>query len=637
MLASRFLIYNKKRTLNTILSITLITTLLLTISLIFSSFHKYLVQTELKENNYHVFIEGHDFKKPTYVKSKIVQNKIIYLKYKNVYKTKQYTKDICKKIKCHNITYNEKLLSLYGLSKNSTLNLIKKLLIIILIILGTTSFIIIKNTFHLTLVERKKELGILKSIGMSKTKILKTLIEEGSITFIIGLIIGIALSLWLTTILIFIINNLLKGVLDTKIILTFYLPFIVISSIFIIIIFYSSIIIPAYKICKLNIISLLKENTIFKNKKIPKIIYHLSPIKRLAFSNYYRLKKNYRPIKHCILITSILYIAFSLYLSYSINSLNKYITLPKYDFFISTVGTEDNYKKLKKFSKKYQKYKIYSTCQIQGNIDKTSYLNKNYNQTKIIIIKNKKEGIINYITIDKENNKVTNKKQKYLKNKIILNINNSIQLTTINKIPFGLDELLTKDNIVFLTNNFNKYCPNYFLNAYIKDKKEISKHISKLKIKDEITYTDIKKATKLTKNFVKTLKLSLYGILILVILISITLINTSFSLTVYQRKKELGILKSIGSTNLNLKKLLLIESLIIIFKTFILIIPISYLISYILYQNINQTIITKIIIPNKELAYSFIVIFIIIYYSLTSNFNKIIRKPITEITREETL
>lgn len=613
-----------------ILSVTLTVTLLLSISFIFSSFHKYLVESSLKEKNYHVLVISNDFKKPTFVKTKLKNKDTIYLKYNNVYKTKEYTKKICQKVKCKNIVYNEKLLSLYGISGDNKLKTIKNILTTILIILGSSAFIILKNSFNINLIKRKKYLGILKSIGMTKLKIIKNQIEEGTIILLIGLLIGFITSLWAAQVLLFLVNILLKDVFQTKIILTFYPSFIIISLSFIISIFYLALIIPTFKICKQNSITLLKENTTFKKKKIPRYIYYLNPIKRLAFSNYYRLKKNYRPIKLCIFITSILYISFSLYLTYGINSINNYIDFPKYDFYIGTKGTDENYQKLKQFSKNYQKHQIYSTCTTIGNIDKKSYLNKNYNQTKIIVVKNKNEGILNYLKT-----KEKNKKQKYLKKEVGLNINSTINVKTINKIPFALDEFLTKDNIVFLTNNFDKYCSNYTLNLYIKDKKNIIKKLPKLKIKDEIIYTDVKKSTKITKNFIFAFKIALYGILTIVIVISISLINSSFSLIIYQREKELGILKSIGITNLNLKKLLLIESLLILFTSFIFIVPISYLISYILYQGINKTVMTNLFVPKKEILFSFIVTLIIIYNSLVSNYNKIKRKSIIEMINKE--
>ena len=614
-----------------ILSVTLTTVLLLSISLIFSSFHKYIEITTLKQNNYHVYFESQNFKKPSYVKIKIYQNKKVYLKYKNVYKIKQNTKKICKKIKCKNIIYNNKILSLYGLSNNSTLKLIKNILLTILIILGTSTFILIKNSFNITLIERKKELGILKSVGMTKKQILISLLEETTIILIISLLIGTIISIWFIQIMLFIINSLLKEIIDTKIILTFYLPFITVSIIFIVIVFYLSTLIPIIKTNKQNIITLLKENETFKKKKIPKIIYHLKPIKRLAFSNYYRLKKKYRPIKLSVLISVILYISFALYLKYGLSSINQYVDIPKYDFFISVKGTEENSNKLKSFSKKYKKYKIYSTCTIKGKIDKTSYLNKIYNQDNIIVIKSKKEGVINYIKTDKEKNK------KYLKNKIILNIGSAIKLNAINNIPFGLENIITKGNVALLSNNFNNYCKDYSLNVYIKDKRNITKDLNKLKIKDEITYIDVKKATRLTQNFSLALKFSLYSVQILVIFISISLISSTFRLIVYIREKEIGTLKSIGITDFNLKKLLLIESNIILFKTFIWIIPISYLVSYSLFKDINKTIATNLIIPKEEIIISFIVTFIVLYYSLTSNYNKIKNKPIIQMINKENI
>ena len=610
-----------------ILSVTLTIVLLFSISLIFSSFHRYFVNITLKQNNYHVYFESAEFKKPSFIKSLKYNDHIVYIKYKNVYDTIKNTKKICSKMKCKNIVYNKKVLLLYGAWNNSLMKSIKKILVTVLLILGFATFILIKNSFNLTLIQRRQHLGILKSVGMTKGQILVTLLQEGSIILLLSIIFGIVISLWFVSFLIFILNFLLKDIFEIKIILSFYMPFIVMSLVFIIILFYMSILIPSFKIGRLNIIALLRRNDTFKFRRFPRLLYNLNPIKRLSFCNYYRVKKKYRPIFLCVFITSILYISFSLYLNYGLSSINKYVKIPKYDFFLQTRGTLDNYDKLKKFSKKYKKAKIYSSCQLSGTLDESSYLNKKYKQNNVMIIKSDDSGVLNYINIYKKNGKIQNKNVKYLKDNVILNIGNSIEAKTINSIPFGLNEKIN-DNIIFFTDNFDMYCKDYDLSLYIKDKRNVSKDLNKLKIKDETMYTDVKKAFKITNNFVLALKISLYSILILVIVISISLIVSVFNVTIYQRQVELGVFKSIGMTGFQIKKMLMIETLIVIVKAFIFIVFLSYLISYILYFALNDVVATKAFNPLPELVICFVMSLIIIYCSLISSYNKINQKSL---------
>jgi len=619
VLVSRYLIYNKKRTFITILSVALAVTLLIGIGLLFSSIHSYLVNLSLKENPYHVTFSSDNFEKTSYIKKKAYIEAKVYIKYKNVLDTYKNTKKICSKIKCQNISYNDRVLSLYGISKNkNTMKTFKILFLSVLFILGIAILILITNSFRINLIERKKQIGILKSIGMTKLQIMKMLFLEGTVILLIGLIIGIIISLWLLEVLFFIVNYLLIEVLKTKIILTFYPLFIEISLGFIIIIFYVGCIIPIFKVNRLSSIELLRESSIFKTKKIPWHFKILKGSNKLVLSNYYRNKKKYRAIKLCIFISSILYISFSLYLNYGLSSIDKYVNIPSYNFYIGALGNDNNYNILDEFGQKYKKYSLYKTCMIEGSISKNSYLNKNYNN-KIMVISSDKERIINTYTKD-------NIKKRYFKNEV--NLNKNIIKTT-NNIPFGFENS-DFNNVLFLTDNFDNYCTEYNLNLYIKDNsKKIKKSLNK--IKTDINYIDVSKITQITNNFVLTIKISLYSVLILVIAIGILLTSSTYSVNLNLRVKEFGVLKSVGITNRHLKCLLFLESFIIIIKTFIFIILFSFLISYSLYSSVNKILDINMIKPYKEIVISFFVSIFIIYFTLNSNYKKIMKKEVIKM------
>lgn len=252
-----------------VLSVTLAVVLLLGVSLIFSSVHSYMVNVSLKEKPYYVSFKSENFESPSYVKTKKEQDGIIYLKYKNVFDTYKNTKKICSKIKCENIIYNDRILSLYGISKNENImDTFKTLLITILIIFGIAILILISNAFRITLIERKREIGILKSIGMEKSRIIKMILGEGTIVLIIGLMFGIMISMWLVQILIVGINYLLRDIFEVRLILSIYPLFVIISLIFIVLIFYIACLMPTFKISKVSIISALRGNDDFKQRRV---------------------------------------------------------------------------------------------------------------------------------------------------------------------------------------------------------------------------------------------------------------------------------------------------------------------------------------------------------------------------------
>ena len=593
MFISNYLIYNKKRTINMIISIIFSILLLLSAGLIFSSIYTYMIKVVEEKNPYHVSFESKNFEKLKIIKKQEYKKSTMYIKYKSARKTYENTKLICTKIKCKNIKYNERLLSLYGVSKNKKIiESFKVALILILTILSVGVYILLSNIFRISLIERKKQIGLLKSIGMTKSLLLKNTLLENTIILIIGLVIGSVLSIWIVQIFLTTLNFLLKDIFTVKLELSFQPLFISISFIFIIIVFYISSLIPAIKVSGLSIIEIINGNNNFSKKKLPKYIFKLKPKLKIIMFNYYRNKKNYKAIKFCIFTCSILYITATIYLKYGLILIDKFIKIPNYDFEIVSNYDENSFQKLNNFGNKYPKHKLYKTC----------------NNDKIMIVQHKKEGIIN---------------SKYI------NLNNQIISKKIAKAPFGFDNIDDKQ-IVFFTNNLSKYCNNYNLIMFIKgDSNSIKKNLAKMNI--AISYVDTSKALKLTKNLILAIKISLYSVLIIVSIICIFLISNTLSISIKLKTKQIGILRSVGFTSKNIKNMLLIETIIILIKTFIYVIPFTILISYILYKSIYKIININMFFPAKELLICFTIILLVFYLCIFFNYLKIKRNRIVEM------
>lgn len=518
MLPSRYIVFNKKRTLITILNIIVSMVIILTIAFIFSSAHHFFVQLTLKNKPYHAYIESNNIPKAQYIKEIKNQGKSIYITYNDILKTYEYTDQICKKMKCQKISYNENLLFLYGVSKNN--KSIYKILIIAFLIIGIGIFIIISNAFRISIIERQKDIYILKEIGMTKIQLFKMILVESSIIFVVSLTVSLIISLWLSQLSITFFNHLFYNLLNFKMIFSVYPLFVLITFMYLLFIFYLSALFPLIR-------NNYKKN--FKYKKIPK---KFKVTTALAYINYYRSKKRYRAIKLCIFICSIFYISVSLYYRYGIDLLNKYIDIPSYDYEISTVDSKNNYLVLKDFALIYDKYKLDKEC-----------IRKN-----------------------------------------------------------------------------NKQCVLYELKLYVKDKNEID--LSRLKLKDGFNFVNMKKARKLMNNIILTFKLMFYSALFFLILVSISLIGSTFFINFYLRKKEFIILRNIGLTKKKLKNILLKECIFIIYKPFIVIILFSFLISYILSLCLTDYMNVKMINPTLEIISCFIISALILYISLTISTKK---------------
>ena len=635
MLTLRYLTKNKKRTLITISSIILVTYLFLSIGLLFSSIRDYMIDDILKTDNYHVKLKTNNLSKK-HLKKVYKINDIYYITYDNIKNTYKYTKDICKKNKCQDISYNTKLLSLYGISKNT--NMVKMLtnfLIIILAVLSLGIMIIIYNSFSISVMERKRQFSLLKSIGMTQRKIRYMVLWESVIILILGLIIGFFISVNLVFIFLHIISNLLSDLFTHKLSLAFYPLFIIIPIIFTVLIVLISAYIPAYKAGKVNIIKGVNNKDDYKYKKTPKFIEKLSITKKLAYFNYKRCQKKYRPVVLCIFICVIIYMAFSMYLNYGIKGINDFNSLPSYDSEVTILNSDSNKKNLlEKFAKeKGEKYNLFNMCILKTKIDSNNYLNKNYNNTNLIVTENKAEYVINHIKqVETKNNKMTKINTKFLKNKIMLN---GREIKTKDKIPFGFDNYLTKDNIVLVTNKFNDYCQNYnttlFMNSNIDLKKEITNNIT------NIEYVDVKKANKIMNNIITVIKIVLYTVTLLVVLICISCVINTIWASTNLRSRELASLKSVGLTQRQMHSMLLYESIYITSKGFIIALPFVFLINYLLYKSIIKVFNMENIFPYKELIISFIFLLIIIYLTMLITHRKFNTKKVIEIITNDNI
>lgn len=116
----------------------------------------------------------------------------IYIDFKNHRNIKETANDISSKYGINILNYNEDMMSLYG--QSSMTERIKLLIFLCCCLLIFFSQLIIRNTIHMSVLERTKDFGILRCIGISQRKLKKILYKEAFILGIVSIVSGIALS-----------------------------------------------------------------------------------------------------------------------------------------------------------------------------------------------------------------------------------------------------------------------------------------------------------------------------------------------------------------------------------------------------------------------------------------------------------
>lgn len=543
------------------------------------------------------------------------------------------------------INYNSTLLALYGESTyGNVMSSMGGMMIIMLSLVSIGCIIVIYNSFAISVMERKKEFGLLSSIGTTKRQLSHTVFFEALVVGVIGIILGILGAYIGIGCVILIINNLISDMLEYKLHLVTNPLFIIIPVIFMIIVIGVSAFIPSRRASKVSPIEAIRQNDDIKiNKKkirTSKLINKLFGIEgEIALKNIKRNKKKYRVTIVSLFISIVLFISFSSYMNYTLNTASSVMGEVPYDYQISYFGDDPNNDKeaLDKINeivkssdvKEYVSYSV-SNLSIIGNYtysdEYLDFYKSAYGENGIKALNNLKYQYISIYILD------DNSYNKY-KKLIGLDKDSVILLNKFKGVSYGNNKrvnynipVINNGNINIKICNFDndedvdttKYCNKNIDNIFVTNKSfdlieefsymddfklivnkklydsisDSSTHYTQFNIisdntnnidkltKDldkysNVNYTNIKEAMKQTNNLILVVKILMYGFISLVTLIGVTSVFNTISTSMALRKREFAVLRSIGLTNRGFNKILFFESLFFGMKSLIFAIPVS--------------------------------------------------------------
>lgn len=543
------------------------------------------------------------------------------------------------------INYNSTLLALYGESTyGNVMSSMGGMMIIMLSLVSIGCIIVIYNSFAISVMERKKEFGLLSSIGTTKRQLSHTVFFEALVVGVIGIIFGILGAYIGIGCVILIINNLISDMLEYKLHLVTNPLFIIIPVIFMIIVIGVSAFIPSRRASKVSPIEAIRQNDDIKiNKKkirTSKLINKLFGIEgEIALKNIKRNKKKYRVTIVSLFISIVLFISFSSYMNYTLNTASSVMGEVPYDYQISYFGDDPNNDKeaLDKINeivkssdvKEYVSYSV-SNLSIIGNYtysdEYLDFYKSAYGENGIKALNNLKYQYISIYILDDNS---------YNKYKKLIGIDNDsvILLNKFKGVSYGNNKrvnynipVINNGNINIKICNFDndedvdttKYCNKNIDNIFVTNKSfdlieefsymgdfklivnkklydsisDSSTHYTQFNIISDntnnidkltkeldkysnVNYTNIKEAMKQANNLILVVKILMYGFISLVTLIGVTSVFNTISTSMALRKREFAVLRSIGLTNRGFNKILFFESLFFGMKSLIFAIPVS--------------------------------------------------------------
>lgn len=630
---------------------------------------------------------------------------VMFNKNKNIIKQSE---ELAKELNYNgDINYNSTLLALYGESTyGNIMSSMGGMMIIMLSLVSIGCIIVIYNSFAISVMERKKEFGLLSSIGATKRQLSHTVLFEAVVVGVIGIILGILGAYIGIGCVILIINNLISDMLEYKLYLVTNPLFIIIPVIFMIVVIGVSAFIPSRRASKVSPIEAIRQNDDIKiNKKkirTSKLVLKLFGIEgEIALKNIKRNKKKYRVTIVSLFISIVLFISFSSYMNYTLNTASSVMGEVPYDYQISYFGDDNNKEALDKINeivkssdvKEYVSYSVGNLSIIGDYIysDEYLYFYKNaYGDDGIKALNNLKYQSIYILVLD------DNSYNKY-KKLIGLDKDSVILLNRFKGVSYGNNKRVNYDIPVINSGDINikicnfdddeenvdttKYCNKNIDNIFVTNKSfdliekftymddfklivnkklydsildggtdftqfniisdntnNIDKLTKKLDKYSNVNYINIKESMKQANNLILVVKILMYGFISLVTLIGVTSVFNTISTSMALRKREFAVLRSIGLTRGGFNKMLFFESLFFGMKSLIFALPVSIGVTILIHYSLADMVsISTIIIPWKAIIISIVSVFIIVLLTMMYSSSKIKKHNIIEQIREENI
>ena len=494
-------------------------------------------------------------------------------------------------------------------------NTVGELGVVVCIVIGIivfTSVFCIKNSFDISITEKIKQYGMLRSIGATKKQIRKNVFYEATILGLIGIPLGILSGFFASFILIIVSNYYLKQMLATGIKLEFIfsLTAVVISIILGIVTLYFSAFRSAKRASKVSPIESIRNsaNIKIKSKKLksPKFIKKLFGMGgEISFKNLKRNKKKYRTTVISIIVSVFVFIALYSFMSSAFDEIENEFKVLEYNAEIHTKNIDDNNYEKFVATTTLDSIEDYTILRESGISYKDAKYNPEYVEWLNLKLKEntnsyltfyslgkaqyekyvkslgldyddiKDKGILlDYRDISKYIEDKNKYEHKYMRvydynagDKIegVLDNDKSYNLeigyVTDTK-PFGLKNSL-EIMCIISDELFEKIGKTDKLNIYYKvnDVDKFQSDVMELLEDENYSSTINEENIKMMNNLFTLLGIFLYGFIIVISLIGITNIFNTITTNMELRKQEFAMLKSVGMTTKEFNRMIRLVTL----------------------------------------------------------------------------
>ena len=583
---------------------------------------------------------------------------------------------------------------------SGTTTMIYSLITVLLTIIVGTSVFCIKNSFDISVMEKKKNYGMLASAGATKKQIKRSVITEGLMIGMVGIPIGIIvgyLAVFILTIIVnSVIGNFITRNVEMKCIISLF-PILVSVILGVVTIYFSSVR-AAKKASKVSPIDLIRSNDDIKiNKKklkspsIIKKIFGIGGV--IAYKNLKRSKKKYRTTVISLAISVFVFISMNTFMYYTFSVTNTYYNnidynimvtssfedSPKLEDALKVEGTDDytmlyqssltsdGYLEIDDLSKltDFGKNILEEGLREQGcyderkdtfdmNCDKKRKMNiigmdeKSFKEyvDKLGLdynsVKNKGVLVNNYSYINAEGVRMEKGIYNYKKDETIKGTYNGspleIDVSEVTNIrPSGLENFW--DSSGYLIVSEEEYHDLDFRPYILTIQADNPTQVT-LDIDEELpelSAVNIEENAQAEKSLYLLMAIFLYGFIAVITLIGVTNIFNTITSNLELRQKEFAMLKSVGMTKKEFNRMINLETIFYSVKALIYGIVLGTIGSYLIYLATANKMDYGYHFPLAATIISIFAVFILVYIIMRYSMNKINKQNIIETIRKDNI
>ncbi len=567
---------------------------------------------------------------------------------------------------------------------------------IVIGIIILTSVFCIKNSFDISITEKIKQYGMLKSIGATKKQIKRNVFYEATILGCIGIPLGIILGLIASIILIVISNYFLKDSLAIG--MNLHFSFSVIAIFLAIVLGVITIYASAFRSAKrASIISPIDSirnsaNIKINAKKIksPKIIKKIFGVGgEISFKNLKRNKKKYRTTVISIVVSVFVFIALSSFMSLAFLEVENELNISDYNISLSSGKADDettlkkyiattkldnieNYTILREIDFRYKNRKFnpeyieFLNLDLDDEVeqDATQYINiytlgeeqykKYIDELGLNYDEVSDKGILmDYLKVGRQNEddkKMVYKTLRLTDQKVgdilsgTLGDEEDFQIEIgyiTDKKPFGLKNNM--ENYLIVSEEFfnrisaKSNIPFIYIFYKSNNANKLQDDIDEVLKNESYNLNNLEENVKMMNDLFTLVGIFLYGFIIVISLIGITNIFNTITTNMELRRQDFAMLKSIGMTSKEFNRMIRLETFFMGMKSLLFGIPIGISLSYLIYNYLGKDSGLPYHLPIGAILISIIAVFILISVIMKYSLNKISKQNMIETIRNENI